>query len=110
MKRKIFGLMSCIMMMFFVLGVLPVQAAESTTSVEPRAALCGSCGIGTMVLDEYGTWSGWTTVSRTSCVHYPYGEDLQQSRKRNVYYKCSYCREESSSTETQRQTVCKGFK
>lgn len=55
-------------MMMLVLGVVPVQAAEletnvrleeteAETNVQPRAALCPTCGIGTMSDKNEGLWS-----------------------------------------------------
>ena len=122
MKKRFSKVISGVLMMMLVLGVVPVQAAEletnvrleeteAETNVQPRAALCGSCGIGTMVIEWYGAWSGWSTIkgTETKCIHHPYGEDARQSRTRNIRYGCTYCRDELPSTQTEYRDVCVGF-
>ncbi|MFR3139001.1 MAG: hypothetical protein ACLTPC_03085 [Lacrimispora saccharolytica] len=122
MKKRFSKLISGVLMMMLVLGVVPVQAAEletnvrleeteAETNVQPRAALCGSCGIGTMVIEWYGSWSGWSTIagSETDCIHHPDGEDVRQKRTRNIRYGCTYCTDELYSTQTEYRTVCYGY-
>lgn len=120
MKKRFSKLISSVLMMMLVLGVVPVQAAEletnvrleeteAETNVQPRAALCADCGVGTMVIVDYGNWSAWKTVSKTSCIHHPYGEDARQKRTRTAYYECTYCWAEHTGLDSEYRTVCNGF-
>lgn len=121
MKKRFSKLISSVLMMMLVLGVVPVQAAELETnvrleetevetSVQPRAALCLDCGIGTMVFAGYSEWTPWKTVSESDCVHHPYGADLKQQRIRYKFYECTYCNVRLQSTKyTDTRIVCDGF-
>lgn len=120
MKKRFSKVISGVLMMMLVLGVVPVQAAEletnvrleeteAETNVQPRAALCIECGIGTMVINDYGSWTPWQTISKTDCIHRPHGEDLRQKRTRNAYYTCTYCGNEQTGKDSEYRTVCNGF-
>lgn len=110
-KKKIKGLLVCVLTLICLLGVIPVYATELKIDAEPRAALCPSCGIGTMSDEREGTWSAWTTVygSETKCVHHAHGEDVKQKRVRNDWLGCTYCSDGSYTTYTDYRIVCRGY-
>lgn len=88
----------------------PITSITGDTGMITRATPCGNCGKGTMqiVKTSYGAWhaSGKTR----KCTHYPEGLDAEETRKKTVTYKCTYCNSGYDRTSTESRWICHGFK
>lgn len=108
-KKKFSVFAALALICSFVFGMVPVHAQETAGNIQPRAATCGDCNQGVMVITDYGNWGPWVNYGDQDCVHgYAYGYDMIKTRTRTITYQCTNCGRGFDSTQTERQVICRG--
>ncbi len=110
-KKKISVFAALALIFSFVVGVVPAQAQEMEAEIQPRAALCPECNVGTVVKKNDVVIIDWYSYGQQDCVHgFPFGIDLLQRRVWARVYECTFCGAQSRTEYTDTRVVCNGFR
>lgn len=85
-------------------GIMPTDDG----GIMPHYALCPDCGGEIRVSPTM--WSDeWMTYKKTSCVHYPHGDDFVLINYGLSNARCNGCGYGSSTHVSRTKTECKGY-
>lgn len=71
--------------------------------------ICPNCDRGSLIPSTQNSpWS--LNGTQRVCTHYPYGYDYQQERIVLTTYKCNYCSFSTTTSKTETQWLCKGWR
>lgn len=100
--RKMFAVVAATMLVL-AMGMISVNAAD----IQPRGALCPSCGGTVRTTISYTSWAPTTTTRK--CTHYSFGTDQKMQRYKYTDIYCLQCGLGDRLTATETRWECHGY-